>query len=1191
MTIKKSLITTDWRAKGLKANPGTSSFRICLLLLIMLMVPVAVVSATYSFDSISPSECSSAGLCAATITGTGFVSTGTTIVNFSTTSQTAADAVSATGVTVASSTSITLTVPAHAESTCTVFINNAGQTGSIGNFIYRGAAPTLTGIYAGLNEGNSSVLTNMVYANALGGTVVNLSGTNLASPYYVTFGGTQNATTDYVGFTANTGANTGYNLTMKAPAHAAGAVTVTVYSPNGSASRQNFTYASIPVITGVSPAYGSSFGSDTVTITGTGGFNGATKVFFNNTQVVPTSSNATAIIVSTPANIQGATYVNITTPGGVSANAAGLFTYYDPPSIFNTTADSYAVSPLNGTYIGGTSVTILGKNLTAASAVTFNGTAATSYTINSAGTSITAVAPAYATNVTPYMVWATGSVLNIPVNVTTNGGTTKNLAGNFSYNIYKPNITAISPTTGSTGGNTTVTITGKNLSYASKVYFGNNPNTTAGITLNSDTSLTVVAPSSTVANYVTVNVTTPGGVSVDPIQYYYTQSAPTFTSVSPTFGSDGGNQWVNITGTGFIAASAVSFGGSTATFAVINDTSITAKTPALQAQTVNIVITVPGNTAVGQNAYTFQGAPHITAISPSYGGTLGGNTVTITGTNLTGASYVRFNVTPNTGSITVNSAGTSLTAIVPPANGTWALPANVNVSTYITDNMVTRTYSSTTENVAYQYNAAGTFTRISPTNGPISGGTLVSFNGTGLNNATQVTFDGIPATNMLTDLNAGTWITANAPAHAAGTVAILIQTPAGIVSNSSNKFTYLGNPSNILVTPAAGPTTGGTPVTITGLSFTGATAATFGTTPANNFVLVNDTMITATTPTGTAGTVSVVISATGGTGTGTFTYQAAPTVTGVSPSTGSVLGGTSVTITGTNLLGATAVQFGSTAATSFNVVSGTSITATSPAATTAGIVNVTVTTASGTSAISSADEFTYTVTPLTTSTVGVFRNGAVYLAGSNTNGGAPVNAFSYGMTGDVPVVGQWTSTQTAKTIGIFRGSNGMFYLRNTNNNGVADTKFNFGQAGDVPVSGHWSGAGSDTVGVFRTGTFFLAGSNVNGGGTVNAFNYGMSTDVPVAGDWSGTGTTTVGIFRSGLWALASSNVAGGGTVQYITFGQAGDVPVTGDWNADGKTEVGVFRNGMIFQATPAGTLSGYFNYGMTNDLPVGGYFG
>ena len=41
--------------------------------------------------------------------------------------------------------------------------------------------------------------------------------------------------------------------------------------------------------------------------------------------------------------------------------------------------------------------------------------------------------------------------------------------------------------------------------------------------------------------------------------------------------------------------------------------------------------------------------------------------------------------------------------------------------------------------------------------------------------------------------------------------------------------------------------------------------------------------------------------------------MAAPTVTGISPTSGPTAGGTSVTITGTDLTGATSVKFGSVA--------------------------------------------------------------------------------------------------------------------------------------------------------------------------------------------------------------------------------------------------------------------------------------
>src|SRR6185503_14858639 len=72
----------------------------------------------------------------------------------------------------------------------------------------------------------------------------------------------------------------------------------------------------------------------------------------------------------------------------------------------------------------------------------------------------------------------------------------------------------------------------------------------------------------------------------------------------------------------------------------------------------------------------------------------------------------------------------------------------------------------------------------------------------------------------------------------------------------------------------------------------------------------------------------------------------APTVTGVSPNSGTTSGGTSVTIMGTNFVSGATVTFGGAAATNVNVVNASSITATTPAHA-AGAVNVVVTNAGG----------------------------------------------------------------------------------------------------------------------------------------------------------------------------------------------------------------------------------------------------
>jgi IPT/TIG domain/PASTA domain len=84
--------------------------------------------------------------------------------------------------------------------------------------------------------------------------------------------------------------------------------------------------------------------------------------------------------------------------------------------------------------------------------------------------------------------------------------------------------------------------------------------------------------------------------------------------------------------------------------------------------------------------------------------------------------------------------------------------------------------------------------------------------------------------------------------------------------------------------------------------------------------------------------------------------QPAPTITALSPASGSVNGGAKVTIAGTDLDGATAVTFGGVPATLFAVDSESQITAIAPAAA-AGAVNVAVTTVAG--AATSAQQFTY----------------------------------------------------------------------------------------------------------------------------------------------------------------------------------------------------------------------------------------
>jgi hypothetical protein len=428
---------------------------------------------------------------------------------------------------------------------------------------------------------------------------------------------------------------------------------------------------------------------------------------------------------------------------------------------------------------------------------------------------------------------------------------------------------------------------------------------------------------------------------------------PSVAGINPMAGSIAGGISVTITGANLSSASAVKFGATPAIITAGSASSITATAPAESAGTVDVTVTTPGGASATSAAdkFTYVGAPAVTGVNPTSGSTGGGSSVTISGTNLSGATSVNFG--SSSGVITADSA-TSISATAPSgAAGT----VDVTVTT-------AGGISATSSADRFTYVTQPTVTAINPTGGSIAGGTSVTITGTGLTSASGVKFG---ATAGTITANSATSITATAPAETAGTVDVTVTTVAGTSAPSSaDTFTYAAAPSVTAINPNSGSVAGGTTVTITGTNLSTASAVRFGTTAA---IITADSAgsITVTDPADAAGVVDVTVTSVGGTSAtspaDTFAYAAAPTVTALSPTSGSVAGGTTVTITGTNLSGATSVSFGSSTGV-ITAVSASSITATAPSEA-AGSVDVTVTTPGGTSATSSADHYTF-VTPVST---------------------------------------------------------------------------------------------------------------------------------------------------------------------------------------------------------------------------------
>jgi IPT/TIG domain/PQQ-like domain len=170
-------------------------------------------------------------------------------------------------------------------------------------------------------------------------------------------------------------------------------------------------------------------------------------------------------------------------------------------------------------------------------------------------------------------------------------------------------------------------------------------------------------------------------------------------------------------------------------------------------------------------------------------------------------------------------------------------------------------------------------------------------------------------------------------------------------------------PTVSAVSPSKGPVGGGTTVTITGTGLTGATAVKFGSVNAKSFSVASATSITAVAPQEPAGVVDIRVTTPNGTSS-TWSkdhYSFTPTVTGLSPASGSTGGGTSVTVSGTGFAvgkTATVLKFGSTKGTSVNCLSSIQCTVVSPA-NEAGTVDVKATVNKVTSPKATTDRYTY----------------------------------------------------------------------------------------------------------------------------------------------------------------------------------------------------------------------------------------
>jgi hypothetical protein len=533
-------------------------------------------------------------------------------------------------------------------------------------------------------------------------------------------------------------------------------------------------------------------------------------------------------------------------------------------------------SPTTGS--AGTRITINGSNFSGASGVRFNNTCSDFSVVSP--TSIVTTVPLGA---------ASGkvSVTNIFGDVTS--------TANFAV---QPRITSFVPI--NFLPNSSVTIIGTGFIGATSVKFnGLNGN----FNVDSDSQITATVPSNVIAG--SISVTTPSGTSISTLKYNVIKS-PAITSFTPTSGTVGTT--VIISGSNFIGTTDVQFNGISASFILNSTTSITATVPS---RTTPGKISIINPAGVATSANNFAILPKITSFTPNNG--FPGDKISISGTNFTGATTVKFNGVSST--FTVDS-DTQIKATVPVIAGPGAI-------TVLTPAGLATSLSP------FTINKAPIISSISPISGVV--GATITITGSNFIGLLTVKFNGAGAMfNILT----ATSIRAVVPVGA--TTGKVSATNPGGTATSAGNFGIL--PQITSFSPATGLS--GAEVTITGTSFTGATAVKFNNVIAN-FTVVSDSQIRASVPNLTnSGKISVTTL--GGTALSStdFNIIKQPVITGFTPASGPV--GATITISGTNVSNPTDLKFGDTSVTGTVIpVTTTSIKVIVPAGATTGKISLT----------------------------------------------------------------------------------------------------------------------------------------------------------------------------------------------------------------------------------------------------------
>src|SRR5438552_1879821 len=210
--------------------------------------------------------------------------------------------------------------------------------------------------------------------------------------------------------------------------------------------------------------------------------------------------------------------------------------------------------------------------------------------------------------------------------------------------------------------------------------------------------------------------------------------------------------------------------------------------------------------------------PTVVAIDPVNGSSAGGTSVIITGMAFQSGA-------------TATIGGVALTGVI--VTGDTTLTGTTGAHAPSTGNavvVINPDSQSTTCACTYTYDPAPapTVTSISPVNGPSAGATVVTITGTDFQPGANATIGGVTLSSTTVTTTATSATTGPHTPHA--THSVVVTNPDTQSGTCTCTYSYDASPAPTVssVSPTSGPTTGGTPATISGTSFQAGASTTAG---------------------------------------------------------------------------------------------------------------------------------------------------------------------------------------------------------------------------------------------------------------------------------------------------------------------------------------------------------------------------